>query len=181
MATGQRDGSSGASGSKVQGNDVELLDSTMWLTVGRGERCPREEECAFQLMPSEPRGAPRASGDGPEQIRLSRCRHFHSTCGCMHKRGSMAGMHVQTAQLEKAHKHQRRHREKDGKHFPSSSGNGACEGPLQPGEDQEGNTPLPAHLSNSQQQQQHQQRRQDIRRLYRGPCTAGALPGGGLS
>ncbi|CAM9387901.1 unnamed protein product, partial [Hapterophycus canaliculatus] len=50
---------------------------------------------------------------GENKENKSRCRHFHTLCGCRHTRGVLKGRLFQTNQLDKARNHQKKHAHAD--------------------------------------------------------------------
>ncbi|CAN0152482.1 unnamed protein product, partial [Ectocarpus sp. 12 AP-2014] len=113
------------------------LNPSLWKLVERGETCPFQD-CAFTVAFFERKEARKAAaaaaaaagggggggGVGAGMLKeegeedndkenRSRCRHFHTLCGCRHTRGVLKGRLFQTNQLDKARNHQKKHAHAD--------------------------------------------------------------------
>lgn len=88
------------------------LDPALWKLVERGDICPFED-CAFTVDAlafgvngdaggedggsAVEDGSEGGAGDGDgrrekKRANRSRCRHFHTLCGCRHTRGALKGL-----------------------------------------------------------------------------------------
>lgn len=94
------------------------LNPSLWKLVERGDTCPFEE-CAFTISSISKRNtfggaaagkqvldgegcvgavlgnAAQAEAGRGQQKNISRCRHFHTLCGCRHTRGALKGLPFQ--------------------------------------------------------------------------------------
>lgn len=84
-------------------DEADALSPSLWKLVERGDICPFED-CAFTVSAAEGREKFKSNRDskglfgegkgmsiGGEKNR-SRCRHFHTLCGCRHTRGAFKGL-----------------------------------------------------------------------------------------
>lgn len=87
------------------------LDPSVWKVVERAEVCPFKE-CAFTVSAAEGKEGANSDRGGKgivgavkgfdlglvkQEKNRSRCRHFHTLCGCRHTRGAFKGLPFQVS------------------------------------------------------------------------------------